>query len=98
MSRSYKKTPYAGDNKTKWAKRQVNKQVRHYLNRQMIQDESFAPAAYKKVSESWDICDYCSIFTLEKWLKDKWNLSRWNRRNIFEEKRIQEWYKWYKRK
>ena len=77
MSRSYKKTPYAGDNKTRWAKRRANKQVRHYLK---------------------DIYDYCSIFTLEKWLKDKWNLLRWNRKNIPEEKRIQEWYKWYKRK
>ena len=98
MSRSYKHTPYAGDTKRKWAKRKANKQVRRYLNRQMIQDESFAPAAYKKVSESWNICDYYNIFTLEKWLKDKWNLSRWNRENIFEEERIQEWYKWYKRK
>lgn len=97
MSRSYKKTPYAGDRKTKWAKRQANKLVRSKLKRWNIQDD-ISPAYYKKMSESWNICDFHNIFTLDQWMKDKWNLRRWERENTSEKKKIWEWYKWYKRK
>lgn len=97
MSRSYKHTPYAGDRKTKWAKRQANKLVRSKLKRWNIQDE-INPSWYKKISESWNICDYYSICTLHSWMKNKWNLRRWEREKITEREKIQEWYKWYKRK
>jgi len=38
MSRSYKHTPYIGDTKTKWAKRQANKLVRSKFKKWDIQD------------------------------------------------------------
>lgn len=108
MSRSYKHTPYIGDKKTKWAKRQANRKVRHYLNRQMIQDESFAPAAYKKVSESWNICDYYDIATWKEHLAYRKQLIARGSKpwgmvlfedgdfDIDEERKL--WEKWYKRK
>jgi hypothetical protein len=95
MSRSYKHTPYAGDRKTKWAKRQANRKYRSFL-KQMEEDVPYSH--FKKVSESWNICDYYSIFTLHGWMRDKWNLRRWEREKITEREKIQEWYKWYKRK
>ena len=63
MSRSYKHTPYAGQQKLKWAKRQANKLVRSKLKRWNIQD-NVSPSWYKKVSESWNICDY---YTITSW-------------------------------
>ena len=108
MSRSYKHTPYAGDKKTKWAKRQANKKVRRYLNKHSIQDESFAPAAYKKISESWNICDYYSIVTWYEHLKFRkqrflWgipiydlNLTEDGEIDLEHERKV--WEKWYKRK
>ena len=64
MSRSYKHTDYAGDQKSQWAKRQANRKVRRYLDRYEIEDESFSPSTYKKVSDSWNICDY---YTITSW-------------------------------
>lgn len=108
MSRSYKKIPYCGLQKTKWAKRQANKKVRRYLNRQKIEDESFAPAAYKKVSESWNICDYYDITTWEehkRWRKRRscWGFVAVNMKftedgDIDWENEYQLWRKLYKRK
>ena len=94
MSRSYKKTPYAGDTKTKWAKRKAKRIAKSKMN----MEESPSPALYKRYGESWDICDYYSIFTLHRWMRNKWNLIRWADTEITEEEKIQEWYKWYKRK
>lgn len=67
MSRSYKHTCYSGDTKTKWAKRQANRLVRNKLNRWNIQDE-ISPSWYKKISESWNICDYYTITTWKEHL------------------------------
>ena len=55
MSRSYKRTPWAGDTKGKDKKRQANSKVRMFLKNldQIIQNSD-----YKKVYESWNICDY----------------------------------------
>ena len=94
MSRSYKHTPYAGDRKTKWAKRKAKRLAKS----KMDMEESPSPALYKRYGESWNICDFHNIFTLNQWMKDKWNLRRWERENTSEKKKIQEWYKWYKRK
>ena len=107
MSRSYKHTPYAGDRKTKWAKRQANRKFRNYLRRYNIQDE-FPFSAYKRIGESWNICDYYSIMTWKEHLtwREKW-LARGSKpwgMNLFEDgdfnidKEYQLWSKWYKRK
>ena len=108
VSRSYKKTPYCGLQKTKWAKQQANKKVRRYLNRQKIEDESFTPAAYKKVSESWNICDYYDIITWEehkRWRKRRFHwgftvpdMKFLENGDIDWQNEYQLWWKWYKRK
>ena len=108
MSRSYKHTPYSGLRKHKSDKKIANRKVRSYLKRQMIEDESFSPAAYKKVSESWNICDYYDITTWSehlKFRKEIWNQDRliWGAKEndegeLDEENEYQLWRKWYKRK
>ena len=108
MSRSYKKTPYCGTKKHKSDKRIANRKVRSYLKRQMIEDESFAPAAYKKVSESWNICDYYDITSWPKHLKYRrgiwnqgylaWGAKENDEGELDEENEYQLWRKWYKRK
>lgn len=55
MSRSYKKTPRCGDTKDKFFKKYANRKVRrnntnHYNHK-----------SYKKLSCSWDICDYETV-------------------------------------
>lgn len=107
MSRSYKHTPYCGDKKTKWAKRQANKLVRSKLNRWNIQDE-VTPAWYKKISESWNICDYYNITTWKEHLtyrkrilaqgRKPWGMILFKEDEIDINKEYQLWYKWYKRK
>jgi hypothetical protein len=53
MSRSFKKTPRAGDTKSKFHKRYANKLVRRdKLN------EGFNRGLYKKNYQSWNICDF----------------------------------------
>jgi len=61
MSRSYKKTPIAKDNKRgrKYFKRLANKKVRKTKNISNGKE-------YKKVFNTWDIYDYVSYCTLEE--------------------------------
>ena len=57
MSRSYKKNPYVTDHSqgTKSMKRIANRRVR----RRLKEDEDMpARLKHKKMTESWDICDY----------------------------------------
>ena len=72
MSRSYKHTPRCGDRKGKYSKRRANRIVR----RVGIED-SFPPyGGYKKLFESWNICDYeIKAKTFESYYADlvKWN-------------------------
>lgn len=108
MSRSYKHTPYAGDRKTKWAKRQANRKVRRYLNKYNIQDESFTLSDFKKVSDSWNICDYYSITTWKEHLAYRkqmlnrgskpWGMILFEDGDFDIKKEYQLWRKWYKRK
>ena len=62
MSRSYKKHPYYTDGSpktTKEKKKFANKRVRNY-------EDLPDGAAYKKISESWDIHDYANRWTWEE--------------------------------
>ena len=62
MSRSYKKYPWVTDHKagtTKNTKKLANKTVRHRKNLP-------SGKAYRKVFESWDICDYKYMWTWEE--------------------------------
>lgn len=107
MSRSYKKTPYCGDTKTKWAKRKANKLVRSKIKKWDIQD-NLLPSYYKKISESWNICDYYSIMTWKEHLAYRkrvltrgskpWGMILFEDNDFDIEKEYQLWAKWYKRK
>ena len=54
MSRSYKKHPYCGDKKQN--KEIANRRVRRKLNSNY--DLNFSNKSYKKVFDSYDICDW----------------------------------------
>lgn len=107
MSRSYKKTPYAGDKKTKRAKRQANRLVRNKLDKWDIQDSPH-PSWYKKISESWNICDYYDITTWYEHMRHRAEISEWGipvSNMIFTpdgeidwDNEYKLWQKWYKRK
>ena len=66
MSRSYKKTPYSGDNKGKAKKRIANKKVRSWFKRNP--DAKISRGDFRKIQNPWDICDYCTKFeSFEEW-------------------------------
>lgn len=93
MSRSYKKTPYCGDPKSKDAKRAANKRVRIHLK---DMDNNLSGSCYKKLYDSYDICDYYDGFTsfdeyyahvlsswveMYNWCRNRAYHSRWLRDN-----------------
>ncbi len=59
MSRSYKHTPRAGDTKDKFYKKYANRRVR----RLPLDELPLRNKSYKKVTCSWNICDYETIAT-----------------------------------
>lgn len=79
MSRSYKKNLIITDNQkgcTKQAKRKATRKVRDTPN-----DEITNGNSYKKISESWDICDWKIAYHSESDFKklnirDKWKVKR----------------------
>lgn len=100
MSRSYKKTPYAGDCKGKIAKRFANKAVRNYLKK--LSNDHPDNGSYKKLYETWDICDY---YWIETW-EDYWNETQkryaehpeWYKNPPNEKEEYRKWYRTYKMK
>lgn len=63
MSRSYKKRPIVKDR---------NKGMRTFANRKVRNYKGVIPCgkAYRKISESYDICDYIFEKTYNEYLKD----------------------------
>ena len=71
MSRSYKKNPFVTDHKcgtTKDNKRIANRIVRRRVN--CLDEDMPARLQHKKMTESWDICDY-------KWYSTKEEAIEW---------------------
>ena len=92
MSRSYKKIGHCKyERSCKKGKQFANRRLR----RKGINFEIPNGNAYKKLNESWDICDYKCIETWKQY-EAWWNRSRWWR----EPKEIDyfEYYKSYKMK
>lgn len=105
MSRSFKKTPYAGDRKTP-GKKIANRKVRRLLNRNL---DLAKGSSYKKLYEQWDICDFYSKCTWGEYLASyrynkedgfyydvnwNWHISgKYTKEELYEE-----WYKSFKRK
>lgn len=104
MSRSYKKTPWCGDRKGKDKKRIANHIVRQWLKRNM--DQTLAPGDYKKLYETWDICDYGWTSTWEQYWESEWKSYRWicsmfpNREHKAPDKKecYRKWLKFYHNK
>lgn len=99
MSRSYKKNPYVTDHKrktTKQSKRIANRIVRRKLG----QDEDMpARSQHKKMTESWNICDY-------KWRMTEAEAVKWYTHHMADEasdyfkKRyptLESWLKYWKK-
>ena len=70
MSRSYKKTPWCGDHKGTFKKRFANKYVRTWLKRNP--EIALKGGQYRKVYESWDICDYGYTCTWKEYWESEW--------------------------
>ena len=57
MSRSYKHTPRCGERKNEFLKRYAN----HVVRRRKLSEEFPQYSGYKRMYESWDICDYETV-------------------------------------
>ena len=105
MSRSYKKTPYCGDKKGKAKKRIANHRVRQSLKRDL--ELVVQKGQYKRLFETWDICDYYSIQSWESYWRSSVNVYYWikerfpeSTKNKFPDKKeeYRKWKRYYKNK
>ena len=102
MSRSYKKTPWCGDSKGKSKKRIANHIVRQWLKRNL--DQNMAPSDYKKLYETWDICDYGWITTWEEYwehsvrLHEEWLRRGWKSEEPDKKEEYRKWLRYYRNK
>lgn len=104
MSRSYKKSNYCGDKKDKELKRLANHRVRQRLKNNL--DYTPKPGDFKRMFESWEICDYGWLCSWEEyWNRQcEWyycdHAKRWfgnqDPPDYAEEYRI--WHRYYKMK
>jgi len=108
MSRSYKKNPYVTDHKRKVSKA-AKRIANHSFRQQVAQDEDIpARTQHKKMTDSWNICDYRWRMTREEaiqwyneqleWQKNKGSLTYFLKRYPTLEAWLQYWEKCYKRK
>lgn len=99
MSRSYKKASYSGDKKNKENKRNANKKVRNFLknNNYCLNRKN-----YKKVFDSYDICDFGWLQSWgEYWenkLKNYQEHPEWYKNPPNKKEEYRYWYKHYRMK
>ena len=102
MSRSYKKTPWAGDTSFKKKGKQLaNAKVRAFL-KDLDDELTLNGSKYKQVFETWDISDFGWI---EDW-EEYWNFElrryaehpEWYKEPPNKKESYREWYKTYKMK
>ena len=98
MSRSYKKTPRAGDSKNKVEKKLANHRFRQ---NKLTRDLNYG--SYKKNHNSWNICDFEDVgttfelywsFVVSHWLRYDYSSKPYPNKD----KVYKEWYLLYKRK
>ena len=97
MSRSYKHTPRCGDTKNKFFKKYANRRVR----RLPIDEHLLNNKSYKKVTCSWNICDYETVGTsFEQHWRDL--IKRWQGKYDLpypdRDEAYQEYCRWFLRK
>lgn len=98
MSRSFKKTPRAGDMKSKFYKAYSNRRLRR---RKVNEEETeLTNNSYKKYNNSWNICDYeITHLTFEEyWEEIVQNCLMNNSELPSKEKAHKVYYKVYRRK
>lgn len=98
MSRSYKKTPVCCY-KDKILKRKFNRRLRKDKYKYI----TFSHSYYKKMNDSWDICDwYCRYDWKEYWWHCNNSYSLWgflyNPEKLDKKEEYRKWYTRYKRK
>ena len=97
MSRSYKKVPVAALPKDKFFKNYFNRRVRR-------NDETLNNSSYKKLSQSYDICDYRgdSMSFTDFWEREVRHWYEWEQElgKPFPNKKVayRQWLKIYKTK
>lgn len=105
MSRSYKRVPYCGDHKGKTKKRVANHHIRRRLNRDP--DLRIDHGGYKRHFCSYDICDYYSFCSWERYWRNELRNYEELRRMFPNSDRIEipdkrkayrRWLKWYRNK
>lgn len=96
MSRSYKHTPHWRTKKHKEAKKYANRIVR----RTKINEKMLDHNQYKKMYESWDICDWYSLpGSFNTYYKHAISLSKHFNEEMPSKKEIKKEYdKYYRRK
>ena len=100
MSRSYKRTPRAGQQKDKFFKNYANRRLR----RLPPDEHPYNNCSYKKYNCSWNICDYEEVGTSfeEYWERLVKSWQSW--RHLYgypfpcREQAYKEYCQWYKRK
>ena len=100
MSRSYKRTPRAGQQKDKFFKNYANRRLR----RLPTDEHPYNNCSYKKYNCSWNICDYEEVGTSfeEYWERLVKSWQSW--RHLYgypfpcREQAYKEYCQWYKRK
>ena len=97
MSRSYKKNPYLTDNSTsKFGKKLANKRVRMKLKNKLLQNSD-----YKKLTESYEICDFKFFSTRQdalNWYYAHQDDEYIKRMYPTEKEVLAQWYRCYKGK
>jgi len=98
MSRSYKKIPYCGDSKSKSKKRIANHKIRAYLKNIK---HKLSRSDYKKIYESYNICDYYWITSWEEYWNNKLDYYK-QYPDLFDKpdykKEYRKWYRYHKMK
>ena len=99
MSRSYKKTAWCGDSGKKDMRRVSNSIVRSKLK----QDPDCIPnrgKAYRKLFESYEICDYGWLCTWEEyWARElEYQKQGYSFAHESKEEAFRFWAKWYRNK
>lgn len=108
MSRSYKKFPIAKDKdnggSNKKDKQLANRRIRR---NKKLQEQLYSGNMYKKLNQTYDICDYYFTSTFEEYLETHYDILKfWENNEIRDinmerktEKEIyREWYRQYKGK
>lgn len=86
MSRSYKKNPYVTDHTRKTSKK--NKRIANHSFRQQVAKLEDMPARsqHKKMTDSWNICDYRWRMTREEAIQWYENEMKFEASNYFKKR------------